>query len=81
MAATDQCIFAMGGASLFFVVCCLSPNSCELEWARNLKLGPKIGNDVHQLLLKYEPHQPDGGAVIKDLKCVFGKAMPLTPLV
>ena len=29
------------------------------------KLDPMIGNDVHQLLLKYEPSQPDGGAVIK----------------
>ena len=38
-----------------------------------------IENDVHQLLLKYEPRQPDGGAVIKDLICVFGKATPLTP--
>ena len=65
MAATDQCIFAMGGAWLLFVVCRLSSNSRELEWARNLKLGPMIGNDVHQLLLKYEPSQPDGGAVTK----------------
>ena len=40
-------------------------NSRELEWARNLKLGPMIRNDVHQLLLKYEPSQPDGGAVTK----------------
>ena len=39
-----------------------------------------IGNDVHQLLSKYEPSQPDGGAVIKDWKCIFGKAMPLTSL-
>ena len=51
----------------------------ELEWAMYFKIGPMIGNDVHQLLLKYEPRQPDGGAVIKDLKCVFGKATPLTP--
>ena len=28
------------------------------------KLGPMIGNDVHQLLLKYEPSQPLGGTVI-----------------
>ena len=33
---------------------------------RNLKLGLMSGNDVHQLLLKYEPSQPDGGAVSKD---------------
>ena len=43
----------------------LSPNSHELELARNLKLGPMIGNDVHQFLLKYEPSQPHGGAVTK----------------
>ena len=66
---------------LLFVVCRLSSNSRELEWARNLKLGPMIGNDVHQLLLKYEPSQPHGSAVTKAWKCIFGKAMPLTPLV
>ena len=37
-----------------------------------------IGNDVQQLLLKYEPSQPDVGAVIKDWKYNFGKATPLT---
>ena len=37
---------------LLFVVCRLSSNSRELERARNLKLGPTIGNDVHQLLLE-----------------------------
>ena len=40
-------------------------NSRELEWARSLKLGPIIRNDVHQLLLKHEPCQPHGGAVTK----------------
>ena len=29
------------------------------------KLGPMIGNDVYQLLLKYEHSQPDGGAITK----------------
>ena len=53
---------------LLFVVCRLSSNSRELELARNLKLDWMIGNDVHQRLLKYEPSQPDGGAVIKAWK-------------
>ena len=50
---------------LFFVVCRLSLNSRELEYARKSGFGPWIGNDVHQLLLKYEPSWPHGGAVIK----------------
>ena len=65
MAAREPCIFAMGGNWLIFVVCLLSSNSRELEWTRNLKLGPMIGNDVHQLFLKDEHSQPDGGAVTK----------------
>ena len=52
-----------------FVVDYLSSYSREVEWARNLKLGPMIGNDVHQLLLKYKPSLPDGGAVTKAWKC------------
>ena len=46
---------------------------------QKLELGAMSWNDVHQLLLKYESSQLDGGAVTKAWKCVFGKATPLTP--
>ena len=54
-----------GIVPIYYFYLLSNSNSCELEWARNLKHGPMIGNDVHQRLLKYEPSQPDGGAVTK----------------
>ena len=32
---------------------------------QKLETWPSDWNDMHQLLLKYEPSQPHGGAVIK----------------
>ena len=77
MAATDQCIFAMGGPHYHLL---------SAAWAQIPKSwnGPEIWNLAQWLEMMcnnfyYKPSQPDGGAVTKAWKCIFGKAMPLTP--